>query len=399
MVEYSTIEPWQTVDEHGVIYELNSLYDYFEQLPDPRKARGKRYPQVTLLVLIFLAKLSGADRPSAIAAWCQARTKALVALLHLSYPQMPHHNTIRRLLAWLDPDVFEQAMQRFGQQQRAGQPDSHLLALDGKKERGTMPAGESQGEETMALYAPEQQEVIAQVVVDASEGEIPSAQKLLKGQRLTGKVVLADAMHTQRKLSEQIKVAQADFLFTVKDNQPTVLDHIQTLFTTPDPDRADLDFQTSRTINKGHGRIEERTLIASDLLNGYLDWPHLAQVFQLTRKFTFLRKGQVVRVEQKVHYGLTSLSRQKASAADLLAMKRAYWQIETGLHYRRDVTFHEDATRMSQPKAAHNLTIIHNTILSLFARLGCRNASLTRFRLDGDLGLAFSLLTSAHPRL
>jgi hypothetical protein len=93
------------------------------------------------------------------------------------------------------------------------------------------------------------------------------------------------------------------------------------------------------------------------------------------------------------------LNAQKANAKQLLRIKRQYWQIETGLHYRRDVTFHEDATRMSHPHATRNLTTIHNTILSLFARLGCRNAAFTRRLLDANLGKAFSLLISAAPRL
>lgn len=177
------------------------------------------------------------------------------------------------------------------------------------------------------------------------------------------------------------------------------MDHIQTLFSTHNPVKAGLDFQTSRTLNKGHGWNDERTLISSGLLTGYTDWPYVAQVFQLIRKFTFVRKGQAMRVEQAAHSGLTSLSCQKDSATDLLALKRAYWQIETGPHYRCDVTFHEDATCISQSKAALNLTIVHNTILSLFARLGCRNASLTSVRLDGSLDFAFTLLTSAHLRI
>jgi len=49
MVEYSTIEPWQMVDENGVVYEQGSLMAYFQDVLDVRKARGKRYSLVTLL--------------------------------------------------------------------------------------------------------------------------------------------------------------------------------------------------------------------------------------------------------------------------------------------------------------------------------------------------------------
>lgn len=99
MMEYSTLDPWQMMDENGLVYEQGSLIANFQDVLDRRKARGKRYSLVTLLVLVFLAKLSGMDNPSAIADWCQAPTKVLAELLHLSYPKLPSHSTIRRLFA------------------------------------------------------------------------------------------------------------------------------------------------------------------------------------------------------------------------------------------------------------------------------------------------------------
>ncbi len=397
-MEYSILEPWQVMDENGVVYELGSLMAYFPELKDRRKARGKRYQLVTLLVLIFLAKLSGMDSPSAIADWCQAHRAELVDLL--PYPKMPSHHTIRRVFAdMLDEEDFEQRMQEYTADQRKGQAKSRLRVIDGKRERGTIPPGETQGEATMACYDPERQEVLAQVAIDPQEGEIPTGQNLLKQVHLPGTIVLADALHTQRKLCQQVGQADGDYLLLVKDNQPGLFQAIETLFTQPLPDPTLLDFQSAPKTNKGHGRIEQRVLTAVSLLHGEIDWPYLEQVFRLENTFTFLRKGQVVRVEHQIRYGLTSLPRAQARAEDLLTYKRSYWQIENGLHYRRDVTFHEDATRMSKPHATRNLTTVHNTILSLFARLGCRNAAATRRLLGADLRLAFSLLTSANPRL
>ncbi len=124
--------------------------------------------------------------------------------------------------------------------------------------------------------------------------------------------------------------------------------------------------------------MKNRTLTTSNLLNSYLDWPGVGQVLRLERRFTYLRKGQTVRFEQMVHYGMTSLSRQRGDADHLLSLKRSYWLIETGLHYRRDFTFREDYTRMSHLHATRNLATTHNTILALFAKLGLRNAAQAR---------------------
>jgi predicted transposase YbfD/YdcC len=400
MVEYSTIEPWQMVDENGVVYEQGSLMAYFQDLLDSRKARGKRYSLVTLLVLVFLAKLSGMDSPSAITDWCQARRQELVEVLGLGYSKMPSHSTFRRLFAdTLSEEDFEQRMRAYTAQQRGAAGSAGALCLDGKKQRGTMAPGESQGEATLAIYDPDRQEVLAQTAIEPGEGEIPAGQQLLEQVDVRHKVVLADALHTQRKLCQQVVEAQGDYLLTVKENQPKLYQDIETLFTRSVPHPRLLDFQSVDKTNKGHGRIEQRTLTAVSLLPGEIDWPYLTQVFRLENRFSYLRKGQVVRVEHKVRYGITSLSRQRAQAQRLLALKRQYWGIENGLHYRRDATFHEDATRMSRPHASRNLTTVHNTILSLFARLGCDNAAATRRFLGADLGKALSLLISAHPRL
>jgi len=398
-MEYSTVEPWQAMDINGVVYDLGSLYDHFNQVVDPRKERGKRYRLVVLLVFIFLAKMGLADTPSAIADWVKARGEQMKALLGLGYPKLPHHSTYRRVFETIiDEDAFEQLARTY-QQQSGGTKDSPVLAMDGKRERGTIPPGEKEGEAFLAIYAPDQQQVVVQGRIEQAHGEIPAGQSVLAEVDVRGKVVVADALHTQQALSEQIVQAGGDYVWTVKANQPLLHDTLEQLFTNPPFSPAGWDFQTAHTFDKQHGLMEKRNLTACSLIPGELKWPFARQAFRLERSFTFLRKGQVVRTEHFVHYGLTSLSRSKADAARLLILKLKYWQIETGLHYRRDFTFHEDATRMTHPHAPRNLGTVHNILLSLFARLGLRNIAQTRRLLDADPAQAFALLLAAHPRL
>ena len=94
------------------------------------------------------------------------------------------------------------------------------------------------------------------------------------------------------------------------------------------------------------------------------------QVYRLERKFTWMRQGKAYKTSCEVEFGITSLSREKASPDKLLAIRRQHWLIETGLHYRRDVTFHEDATRMTIGAAGRILAIVHNLVLGLLKKAG-----------------------------
>ena len=116
-MEYSTLEPWQGISESGIVYTLGSLYDRFQWIRDPRKAKGKQYSLLTLLVLIFLAKLSGKDKPVEIADWAKNHAEELAQLLGLKRSWMPHHNTIRRVFQHIvNQEEFERLMEAYHQQ-------------------------------------------------------------------------------------------------------------------------------------------------------------------------------------------------------------------------------------------------------------------------------------------
>jgi hypothetical protein len=102
----------------------------------------------------------------------------------------------------------------------------------------------------------------------------------------------------------------------------------------------------------------------------YLNWPYLEQVFKLERRFTFIKTGKV---QEQIVYGITSLSRDEITLHKLLSMIRLYWGIENGLHYRRDVTLHEDQTHMTKRNAARVMACLNNLVLSiLIAKLKYR---------------------------
>lgn len=128
---------------------------------------------------------------------------------------------------------------------------------------------------------------------------------------------------------------------------------------------APTDFRTARTVTKGHGRRELRVLTTSALLNDTLDWPGLGQVFQLKRP-TWVTTTGMTRAE--VAYGRTSLTSAQASPEQVLALVRGHWQIENGLHYRRDVSLGEDRCRSKNVRAAEAQAILNDLVLTVLLR-------------------------------
>ena len=130
---------------------------------------------------------------------------------------------------------------------------------------------------------------------------------------------------------------------------------------------------TATTIDKGHGRPAKRTLRRTTSLTKMQDWAGLKQGFELTRERTI--RGVTTR---ETVYGITSLSVEQADAARLLALTRGHWGIENGLHYKRDVTLGEDASRVRLGAAPQVMASLRNSIIHLLDRTADSLATAVR---------------------
>jgi len=377
----------------GFVLDLDSVFAALCRLHDGRDARGLRYALVTVLVFILLAKLAGEDGLRGIAQWVRLRKEQLADALGLTKLQSPHATTYSRVLRYaVDIDEFERVVREFFAE-RPGAGKSVTVTLDGKTLRGTIPAGETQGDHLLAAYLPEEGWVLMQMEVGGHENEIPAAIRMVKCLDLRNKIVTADALLTHRQLSVDIVDGGGDFIWTVKENQPQLRQDIEALFEpeacAPGFSPTKNDFETAKTCEKGHGRMEWRTLTASSMLKDYVVWPCAEQVFRLDRRFVRIRDG---RVEEETTYGVTSLTCEQASAPQLLAAVRAHWGIENGLHYRRDETFREDRCRITG-QGAHAMAVINNLLLGLLRRRGVVNVPDARRYYAANLEEAVNLLT------
>jgi predicted transposase YbfD/YdcC len=350
----------------GKVFDVGSLYAHFQTLSDTRKRRGVRYSLALILLLIVLSKLCGESHPSGIAEWAAHRMEMLADLLKLKRKRMPHHSTYRRILAeGVNVEELEQmssvylsGKKFFGKQV--------LVAIDGKVLRGTLDDHQN-GTYLLAAYLPSEGIVLMEVAVAGKGSEVPAAPQMLKSIDLRDKVVMGDALHTQRAVSIQIVVSGGEYIWFAKGNQSQMEEDIRLWF---EPDVQLIpgmgcppkDFETVQHTNKGHGRLETRTLTVSSQLKDFLDWPFLEQVFKLERRCASLKTGEI---QQQIEYGFTSLMREEIEPRHLLTKIRSYWGIENGLHYRRDVTLREDYTRMTKGKAGQAMACLNNLILGI----------------------------------
>jgi predicted transposase YbfD/YdcC len=356
----------ESITQAGLVFDIGSLYAYFRTLSDKRKRRGVRYSLALILLIIMLAKTCGENHPSGIAEWAKPRTGMLVDLLKLKRKTMPHDSTYRRILAEV---VNVEELEHMSSEYLSGKRyfgRQVLVASDGKVLRGTLDDKQN-GTYLLAAYLPSEGIVLMEVAIEGKGSEIPAAPKVLKSIDLREKVVMGDALHTQRPVSIQVVESGGEYIWFAKGNQPQMEEDIRLCF---EPDVQPIpgmsfppkDFETAHETNKGHGRLETRTITVSSQLKDFLDWPYLEQVFKLERRFVSLKTGAI---QEQTQYGFTSLSRGEIAPLQLLDKIRSYWGIENGLHYRRDVTLREDYTRMTKGGAGQAMACLNNLLLGI----------------------------------
>lgn len=375
-------------DTEAVVLDLAHLATYLGRLHDPRHRQGKVYPLGMILTLIFLAKLAGEDKPSGISEWIRLRCDDFVAAFDFKHHRMPCLNIIRSILqAVVSVEELETELRGYLHDVYGGQ-QSQLVVIDGKTMRGTIPVGSSQGVHLLAAYLPAEGIVLKQVEVGAKQNEISAAPALIEGLGLKNRVVCGDAMHTQRELSVDVLAQGGDYLWLLKDNQPGLLADVAQFFQPPQKGAGwpltPLPQTIAQTTEKQNGRLERRTLTLMADKDGFLDWPGVSQVVKLERNVLHLRTGVQ---SSEVVYAITSCSPERASADQLLAWIRQYWGIENGLHYRRDVTLREDATRITQPTMARAIASINNFIIGLAQILGYANLAAARRAFNAQIAL------------
>lgn len=212
--------------------QLEDLRQRLLKIPDHRKKKGKLHQFATILTIAIGAVLGGARGYTAIAEWAERLNQGQLKRLRARFNhttkrfEAPSEPTFRRTLQSCYAEAVESA---FGNWLMEASGKDEPIAIDGKTLCGAKGAD---GAQVHLLSALLQQSgvTIAQRAVGEKTNEIPELPVLLRPLDIEGRVVSADAMHTQDKTARFIvEEKKADYIFTVKGNQRNLLKDIELL--------------------------------------------------------------------------------------------------------------------------------------------------------------------------
>jgi predicted transposase YbfD/YdcC len=343
-----------------------AIQTHFADLQDPRIDRTRRHDLLDIVVIAICAVICGADGWVDIANYGVAKHDWLKTFLGL--PEgIPSHDTFRRVFCLLDPGAFLECFQRWIDALSAGL-GLKRVAIDGKTLRRSFDRATGKAAlHLVSAWATEQHLVLGQVAVDAQSNEITAIPKLLELLDVSGAIVTIDAMGCQKEIAAQIREGGGDYVLSVKDNQPHLLEDIQLCFEKAlDTDFAGLEASTHEQVYDSHGRLETHSVYTILHPQGIRDEALWKDLKAITLIYSERQEaGKETTYECRYYIGSKA-----AKAAAYASYVRGHWGIENGQHWVLDVSFDEDRCRMRTDHSAENMGLLRRLALSLLKQHG-----------------------------
>jgi predicted transposase YbfD/YdcC len=336
----------------------------FGELKDPRVNRTKKHSLGDILAIALAAILCGADGWVPVAQFGRAKREWLQTFLDLPHG-IPSHDTFGRVFAALDPEAFEQCfVQWIGELATAS--GGRLIAIDGKTIRRSLDAANGKAAiHLVSAWCQANHLVLGQVATDAKSNEITAIPELLKLLDVRDAVVTLDAAGCQKKIAQQIVDQGGHYLLQLKGNQGSLYEETVLLFDQCLTDDCHgVSYTTAKTLEKGHGRIEERQLWATS----EVDWFAEKEQWKNLRSLIRVQSTRTVGSETSTEYRYYISDLSASHAPGLLAYIRGHWGIENNVHWSLDINFREDERRIRQGHAAENFSRLSRMALNLLQK-------------------------------
>ncbi|MDL2315970.1 ISAs1 family transposase, partial [Desulfovibrio sp. OttesenSCG-928-A18] len=340
--------------------KIISLADAFIVVHDPRIDRTKKHKLVDILIITLCATICGVEGWEEIEIFAEEREDWFKGFLELPNG-IPSHDTMYRVFSRINPKELNAALIRWteGLNQSV---EGKVVAIDGKTLRGSFDTATGKAAlHLISAWVEENSLVLGQVAVAGKENEITKIPELLRMLHLKGAIVTIDAIGCQKEISHVIREqCKANYVFALKKNQPSLYNEVVHFFNVAENSEY-FSKDAFESLEKGHGRIEHRTCVCLDV-GGELDhvssgWSDLRTV----AKIHSVRETNGKKQEQ-TRYFISSLACDASAVAHAV---RTHWSIENSLHWRLDVTFKEDASRIRKDNAPENMAILRRIAFSL----------------------------------
>ena len=344
--------------------DLRSLRKQLEDVEDSRGRRGKRHALGVVLALLVLARLAGKRGGRAAEAYSKTLKEHELRALGCRWDERerrcvtPSDTTFQRVMERTDPASLERVIQRWTQPLV---PQPKALAADGKRIRGAnRMAAEGEHWETVTLVEHVKGIPVASRSYREEGGEQGALRALLEEVDLRGRTVTIDAGHAGQEIQQAIiEQHGGEVLVRIKGNCPLTYETLTGLNWEQGAERSWQEGRWQRSRNKSW---ERRSIDVFTPHPKLLPYPHARQAYRITHE-TCKRLGGAVSISYS--YGISSLSEQAATARDLLALQRGHWKVESANHYRRDVSFGEDSSRIRTGHGPSNAAALNNLALAL----------------------------------
>lgn len=362
-----------------------TIQAHFANIKDPRIG-SREHKLLDILTIAICAVICGATDWVGVETIAKAKEEWFRTFLELPNG-IPSHDTFGRVFQRLAPEQFEDSFVSWVQAISTLMP-GEVVAIDGKRLRRSHDHGIGKGAIHMvSAWATGNHLVLGQRKVDEKSNEITAIPELLNALTLKGCIVTIDAMGCQTEIAKTIIDNEADYYLSLKENHPLLYANVERLF----DDLTQSDFTAStydyfKTVDKDHGRIETRqawALGGDDIipfLHGSKNWKGFQSVVKVQAE---RRIGD--QTSSDIRYYIAS---QPPDAKLALGSIRAHWQVENSLHWRLDVAFREDESRVRKGHGPHNFAILRHIALNILskdstAKVGFQNRRL-RAACDDD---------------
>ena len=318
--------------------------------------------------MILCAVIAGANSISAVHEYVQLKKEMFNRLLGIT--GTPCYTVFWWLLTRLKPEPLQSAFINWASKLPA-KVKTKLIAIDGKHLKGLI--GKS-GVHLVAAWESSRGVLLGQVKAEEKSNEITAIPDLLDTLDIKGANVTIDAAGCQKEIAKKIREKEGDYTLALKRNQGILHAEAENFFMQAEDVgfAEDTHCAVARTLDKGHGRIEERKVVVTnnlDWLDTRGDWEGIKSIVQVTSRRMSCGKESL---EKRYYISSKEWSPEEAGGAI-----RSHWSIENHLHWSMDVVFNEDVSLANIGHAAENL--------AMFRRMA---QALIKQEVGGTIGIA-----------